>query len=292
MGNSSSTEKPLVAIIQEPLERYHPFLHSGTLLRRAQTREIVEPYLRWHYVRHGGIKAYTELRFNPTGWEGYVVGLPPEEQQQALQDQGEEMLQQLRYVSHRAGIPTDRLLAEIAEATLTPRTARLLEPIFFTTLAHMRAIGQDGFVMQDYAHWRTLYEQEVWQLEQALHTANTNAEMHAVANKLIAKQRRLQEKLAEITHGRRAAASIYQAVHQEITAQVTQVMQTAVSPFTVDTQAAQVRYLLPAGPDLDPVDKAALPSSAPEWYILLRNLPLLGHPIIRTALEREEAHLV
>lgn len=27
-----------------------------------------------------GIRTYTQLDFAPTGWEGYVVGLPPEEQ--------------------------------------------------------------------------------------------------------------------------------------------------------------------------------------------------------------------
>ncbi len=288
MSSSLSIAKPLVAVVQEPLARYSPFLHGGVLLQRAQTPELIKSYLRWQYVSHGGITAHTQLCFAPTGWEGYVVGLPPEAQQQLLQAQGEAMLRELRHCSHQAGIPTDRLLAEIAAAAFTPRTAALLEPIFFTTLEHMRAIGQEGFAMQDYSHWRTVYEQEVAQLEQALRTADTNSEMHALANKLITEERLLREKLADITHGRRTAAHIYQTVHQEITTEVTKVMQCTDAPFAVDTQAAQIRYLLPAAPGIDPTDEALLPSNAPEWYIMLHNLPLLGHPLIRTTLENVE----
>ena len=92
--------------------------------------------------------------------------------------------------------------------------------------------------------------------------------------------------------GSSCAALIYQTVHQEIATQVTQVTQTADAPFTVDTQAAQIRYLLPAGPDIDPVDKAPLSPNSPEWYIVLRNLPLLGHPLIRAALESEDDRTV
>lgn len=288
MGMSTTGAEPPVVVVQEPLARYTPFLYHDGVVQQAQTAALVGPYLRWQYVRHGGINAHTHLAFAPTGWEGYVVGLPPAEQQPALQKQGEEMLQALRYISHQAGIPADRLLAEIAEATFTPRTAKLLEPIFFTTLAQMRAIGQDGVVMQDYSHWRTVYEQEVAQLEQSLQRTNTNSETHAVANRLFTEQRLLRAKLAEITHGRQAAASIYQTVHQQIATQVTKMMQSTNTPFTIDTQAAQIRYRLPAEPDIDPADEAVLSPDRPAWYIVLRNLPLLGHPIIRAALENEE----
>lgn len=280
-----SIVKPAVAIVQEPLDMYYPFIKNGSLLRRAQTPQLVEAYLRWQYVRRGGIQLYTHLEFASTGWEGYVVGLSPDQQARTLQQLGEEMLQRMNYVGRQSGIPSDRLIAAIAEERFTARTAQLIEPIFYAALTNMRAIGQEGFDMHAYSGWRTVYEQELFQLEQVLHAAQSWDEKSAISNRIIAKQWALKQKIMAITHGRVTAAALYQEVHDNVANRVTTLMQSVESPLLVDVQAASVRYMLPATPGINTAVEESVTARAPEWYIALHNIPLLGHPLIRAAIE-------
>ncbi|MEZ4725637.1 MAG: hypothetical protein R3E79_00725 [Caldilineaceae bacterium] len=283
-NNRQLTATAAVAVVQEPLELYYPFIRNGALIQRAQTPQLVEAYLRWQYVRRGGIGAYAQLDFAFTGWEGYVVGLPPEQQSDTLQALGENMLQRLSYVGRRAGIPPDRLLAEVAEERFTQRTAHLLEPIFFSALTSMRATGQEGFAMHAYSGWRTAYEQELFRLEQALQAAQCWEEKRTLSNQIVAKQWELRQKIAEVTHGRLAAAALYEEVHNRVASQVTDLVQTVAAPLSVDVQAARVRYLLPAVPGMNTAAEETVSGRAPEWYIALHNLPLIGHPLIRAAI--------
>lgn len=285
MGNNREVgTKPAVAVVQEPIYLYYPFLYNSTLIRRAQTPQLVEGYLRWQYVRRGGIQIYTKLDFAPTGWEGYVVGLPPEEQMRTLQRLGEEMLRRLSYISRQAGVPPDRLLAEVAAEKFTQRTAQMIEPVFFSALTSMRAIGQEGFDMRAYAGWRTAYEQELFTLDEALQMAKSWDEKSNITNQIMAKQWELKQKIMALTHGRLAAAAIYQEVHERVVSQVTTLIQTVESPLSVDVQTASVRYVLPAVPGINTAVEEVVPEQAPEWYIALHNIPLLGHPLIRAAL--------
>lgn len=283
-GNLKSTLESTVAVVQEPLDLYYPFIRDGAFFPRAQTPQWVEAYLRWQYVRRGGIQAYTQLDFAPTGWEGYVVGLPPEQQYLTLQHLGEEMLQRLSYISRQAGVPPDRLLAEVAAEKFTQRTAQMLEPVFFSALMSMRAIGQEGFDMRAYSGWRTAYEQELFQLEQALHATQSWEEKRNIINTIVAKQWALKQKIREVTHGRLAAIALYQEVHNSVAGRVTNLVQTVESPLSVDMQTAHVRYVLPATPGINTAAEENAPDRAPEWYIALHNIPLLGHPLIRAAI--------
>lgn len=286
MGNNREFQvKPAIAVVQEPIDLYYPFIYNNAFIRRAQTPQLVEAYLRWQYVRRGGIRAYTQLDFAPTGWEGYVVGLPPEEQIRTLQSLGEEMLQRLSYVSRQAGVPPDRLLAEIAAEKFTQRTAQMIEPVFFSALMSMRAIGQEGFDMRAYSGWRTAYEQDLVQLEQALEAAQNWNERREITDKIMAKQWELKQKIMAVTHGRLAAAALYQEVHENVASQVTILVQTVESPLSVDVQAASVRYVLPATPGINTAVEEVIPARTPEWYIALHNIPMVGHPLIRAALE-------
>jgi hypothetical protein len=281
--NSNNQSSTSVAVIQEPLAHYYPFLRDDRLIARAQTSPLVQAYLRWQYVRRGGLDTYTQLEFAPTGWEGYVVGLPADQQNELLQLLGNEMLQRLQFVGHQAGVPADRLLAAIAEEKFTQRTAHLLEPIFFSALMYMRAVGQNGLAMRTYSSWRTAYERELFQLEQQLHCAQSAVEKHRLVNRIAAKQWELQQKLTAFTHGRLSAAARYEEVRQQVAAQVATLVQTVDAPLAVDIPAACVRYLLPAAPTINTAPEESLTPGAPEWYIPLRNLPLIGHPLIRAA---------
>lgn len=285
MGNNSELRTPAVAVVQEPIDLYVPFIHNSTFVRRAQTLQLVEAYLRWQYVRRGGIQTYTQLNFAFTGWEGYVVGLPPEEQIRTLQNLGENILHRLSHVSRQAGIPPDRLLAEIAVEKFTQRTAQMIEPVFFSALTSMRAIGQEGFDMRAYSGWRTTYEQELFQLEQALHTTPNWEAKSEITNRIMAKQWELKQKIMAVTHGRLAAATLYQEVHENVANRVTQLVQTVESPLSVDMQAASIRYVLPAVPGINTAIEESVPERAPEWYIVLHSIPLIGHPLIRAAIE-------
>lgn len=277
--------KPAIAVVQEPIDLYYPFLYNSLLISRAQTPQLVAAYLRWQYVRRGGLQTYTQLNFAPTGWEGYVVGLPPEEQIHTLQRLGEEMLQRLSHVSRQAGIPPDRLLAEVAAEKFTQRTAQMIEPVFFSALMRMRTIGQEGFDMRTYASWRTTYEQELLQLEQALQAARHWSEKSDLTNRLIAKQSALKQKIIAVTHGRLAAAALYQEVHESVASQVTTLVQSVKAPLSVDISAASVRYVLPAAPGINTAVEEGISEREPEWYIALHNIPLIGHPLIRAAIE-------
>lgn len=277
--------KPAVALVQEPLDLYYPFLTNNLLLRRAQMPQLVEAYLRWQYVRRGGIQIYTNLEFTPTGWEGYVVGLPPEQQARTLQQLGEGMLQRMNYVSKQVGVPTDRLIAEIAEERFTQRTAQIIEPIFFAALTNMRAVGQEGFDMHGYSGWRTIYEQELFRLEQALQNEETWEGKRKINTQIMAKQWALKQKLAAVTHGRLTAAALYEEVHHTVAGRVTDLMNSVEAPLLVDMQAARVSYVLPAVPGINTAAEESLSARSPEWYIALRNIPLLGHPLIRAAME-------
>lgn len=286
MGNNSELRtKPAVAVVQEPIHLYYPFLYNNTLITRAQTPQLVEAYLRWQYVRRGGIQTYTKLDFAPTGWEGYVVGLPPEIQVRTLQNLGEEMLRRLSYISRQAGVPPDRLLAEVAAEQFTQRTAQMIEPVFFSALTSMRAVGQEGFDMHAYSGWRTTYEQELALLDQTLQAARSWDEKSHITNQIMAKQWELKQKIMAVTHGRLAAAAVYQEVHDQVVSQVTTLLQTVESPLSVDIQAASVRYVLPAAPGINTAVEEVISEQAPEWYIALHNIPLLGHPLIRAAIE-------
>lgn len=282
--NSTGAAPAAVTVIQEPLERYYPFIRDKGLIAQAQRPLLVQAYLRWQYVRRGGLEAYTRLDFAPTGWEGYVVGLPPEEQGRVLQQLGEELLLRLNFISRQAGIPPDRLLAEIAEERFTQRTANLLEPIFFAALTRMRTLGQAGFAMQAYSGWRTAYEQALGELEARLQVVATPAERQALLSHIEAQQWALKAKIAELTHGRLTAAAVYEVVHQQVAVQVTNLVQTTDAPLAVDLPGGRVRYLLPAAPSINSGVDETLVQGAPEWYIPLRNLPLIGHPLIRAAL--------
>ena len=283
--NSELRTKPAVAVVQEPIDLYYPFIYNSMFIRRAQTPQLVEAYLRWQYVRRGGIQTYTQLDFAPTGWEGYVVGLPPEEQIRTLQSLGEDMLRRLSYVSRQAGVPPDRLLAEIAAEKFTQRTAQMIEPVFFSALMSMRAIGQEGFDMRAYSSWRTAYEQALFQLEQTLQAARNRDEKSEITNRLLAKQWELKQKIMAVTHGRLAAASLYQEVHESVASQVTTLVQSVELPLSVDVSAASVRYVLPAAPGINTAMEEVISEQAPEWYIALHNIPLIGHPLIRAAIE-------
>jgi len=283
-----ATAPATVAVVQESLDHYYPFIHDDTLIARAQRPALVQAYLRWQYVRRGGLAAYTQLDFVPTGWEGYVVGLSPEGQNQQLQQLGNDLLQRLSFVSHQAGIPSDRLLAEIAEAAFTQRTAHLLEPIFFAALMGMRAVGQNGVAMPCYSGWRTAYEQALFALEQRQQTAQSPEELRTLTSQIAAKQWTLKEKLAEVTHGRQTAAALYAEVHQRVAACVATLAQGGAAPLTVDLPGGNVRYLLPATPGINSGSEETISSRTPEWYIPLRNLPLMGHPLIRAALATAE----
>lgn len=285
MGNNSELRlKPAVAVVQEPLDLYTPFIANHTLIRCAQTPQLVEPYLRWQYVRRGGIQPYTALEMAPTGWEGYVVGLPPEEQMRTLQNLGKAILDRLCYVSRQAGIPPDRLLAEMAVEKFTQRTAQMLEPVFFAALTNMRAIGQAGFDMRAYSGWRTIYEQELAQLEQAVQATSSWDEKSKLTQQIMTKQWELKQKIGALTHGRLAAAALYQEVHNRVAEQITAVVQSVEAPLSVDVQAASIRYLLPAAPGINTAVEETVSTRAPEWYIALYSIPLLGHPLIRAAL--------
>lgn len=283
-SNSKLTSPAAVAVVQESLELYYPFIRNGALIQRAQTPQLVEAYLRWQYVRRGGIGAYAQLDFAFTGWEGYVVGLPPEQQSITLQALGENMLQRLSYIGRQAGVPSDRLLAEVAEERFTQRTAHLIEPIFFAALTSMRTIGQTGFNMRAYSGWRTAYEQELDRLEQALQMEQSWEAKRVLINQIVAKQWELKQKIAAVTHGRLAAAALYEEVHNRVAGQVTNLVQTVEAPLSVDIQAARVRYVLPAVPGISTAAEEAVSGHAPEWYIALHNIPLIGHPLIRAAI--------
>lgn len=283
-----STAPATVAVVQEPLDRYYPFIHDDTFIVRAQRPPLVQAYLRWQYVRRGGLAVYTNLNFAPTGWEGYVVGLPPEAQNHLLQRLGEELLHRLRFVGHQTGIPSDRLLAAIAEEAFTRRTAHLLEPIFFSALMSMRAVGQNGFAMQSYSGWRTVYEQELFALEQRLQAAQSREELRTLATQIEAKQWALKQKIAEVTHGRQSAAALYDEVHQRVAARVATLVQRENAPLAVDLPGGRVRYLLPAAPGINSGVEESISSRTPEWYIPLRNLPLIGHPLIRAAIGADQ----
>ena len=66
---------------------------------------------------------------------------------------------------------------------------------------------------------------------------------------------------------------------------VTTILQTVEAPLSVDAHTGRMRYVLPATPGINTAVEEIGLAHAPEWYIALRNIPLIGHPLIRAAID-------
>lgn len=274
--------------IKEPS---HPLceLVDGDLLERARQPSLFEGYLRWQSVARGAAKLW--VPGDPSPWHGYVIGLPPEKQEDTLQALGESIAQGLQRSAREYGRTSDRLLSVIQQDTSpTVRDTLALAPVFEHALVTMRTVGEEGitpFDTQEYSAWRTVYEQHLARLEEEMTHADYSQQME-----LFNKQRKLKEELRDrirlLTSNSRPRSNIYRGFRQETAKRVGEVVAAEHDVFVIDPDTGLIQYKLPkiivAG------SPNPLPDDSPEWKIALQIGNIAGHPIARAIEQRQQEH--
>ncbi|OGK54820.1 hypothetical protein A3B56_01075 [Candidatus Roizmanbacteria bacterium RIFCSPLOWO2_01_FULL_45_11] len=239
-----------------------------SLLRITGQQDIPPEYskawMRWLTTKGSKLNGpYPE----PSGLDGYFVGMKADERQSCLAHLEETMLDRIYHISRFERVPIERVIHSLYERRYTPQTARVLSNGFETMLSLLRGVGTRGFDMQAYSLWRTAFEIRYANIEK-------NRDQHA----LYTLQQELSGKLQGLYGNQRTAAIAYEEQRERTRRLVDEICLTHREPYLLDTTTGTEGVLLPVE-YVEPIKP--LDPNMPESKAVILATSDMGHPLVR-----------